>query len=731
MPSQTTLPAVTTHPLSAAQAGRILRKHAILVLACVLAVTVAAVFWTLGQTKIYRAESLLRLDPSPPRPLGQKVELVSDSGSAGWWNRREFYESEFRVMRSMRVALAVVRTMGLEADPGFLGVPAAARKNFARVSAEDAARILVSRLSVEGVRDSSLAHIRYEDSDPKRARAVLNTVVRIYLAQNLEQSSTISTSALDWLNGQLDHLKVDLEQSEVALNDFRQKNNVLSLSLEDRHNIISAQLEQLAKELTSLAIKRSELASQNAELEKLKIDEPLRADATKLLQSVVLSTLRTQYADQSRSYAEATATLGDNHPKVLEAKARLETTARNILLEIANIRGAAGRDLRAVDKQIGELRKRDEELQKQAHELQGFEITYNRLNRAKVNNEKIYAMVLERTRETDLTRMMNFNNIRVVDEALEPRVPVRPNVPMNVALGAALGLLLGVGLAVLRDFTDRSIKTPSDVEAFGVSCLGLIPVIDEVGKLRRDSAAARAELGKRDLHVAADPLGAVAEAVRMVRTNLTFMSPDRPYRLLLVTSALPEEGKTTVACSLATVLAQNGHRVLIVDSDLRRPRLHRTFRVPNDVGLSLAITGNVPLEECIHETDIDNVYVLPSGPIPPNPSELLQSERFRDLLRELSSKFDRVIFDSPPILPVTDAAVISQAVDGTVIVARAFRTNRIAVRQAVKQLLDVNGGIVGLVLNDVDFAKGEYGRYSEYYYQYKYGYYHERDKDAA
>ncbi|MGZ3476437.1 MAG: GNVR domain-containing protein [Polyangiales bacterium] len=566
--------------MTRANVGRLLRKHGSLVVACVLAVVAVTFFWTLGQPRIYRSEALLRFDPNPPKPLGNRVELVSDSTS--WWNRREFYETELRVVRSTRVSSATVRQLGLQADSGFMG----AKGPIKPIPILDAAHVLSGRLSVEPVKDSSLVYIRYEDYDPGRAQRVLATHVRIYLDQNLEQTTALSTTALEWLNDQLGSLKDDLEKSERALSDFRLKNNVLSLSLEDRHNLITTQLESVIKEITTLEIRRIELAARSSELNAAKQEDPLSATTPDLLSNEILTSYRTAYGSYLKDIAELSTMLGDNHPKVLALRAKLDATKTSIENEVKNIKTAAASELRSVDKRLAELHRKDDELQKQAHELQQFEVPFNQLTRTKNYSEKIYGLVLERARETNLTRMMNFNNVRVVEDASLPGSHYRPQLSQNVGIGAILGLVLGLALAAARELSDQSLRTPNEVETMlNVTCLGFVPEIADTDLPPRGEG----ESDVRDTFVAHRPDSPIAEAVRVIRTNLTFMAPDRPYRTVVVTSALPEEGKTTVSCSLALTLAQSGLRVVLVDSDLRRPRLHRTFGMSNDVGVTLAV----------------------------------------------------------------------------------------------------------------------------------------------
>jgi capsular exopolysaccharide synthesis family protein len=273
-----------------------------------------------------------------------------------------------------------------------------------------------------------------------------------------------------------------------------------------------------------------------------------------------------------------------------------------------------------------------------------------------------------------------------------------------------LGLFGGIGLAFLLETLDTSISTRDEIEErLGLPFLGIVPRI-QPGKAEPD----------RDLFVHSNPKSPAAECLRSIRTNLLFMSPDKPLRTILVTSSGPSEGKTTTAISLAQIMADGGSRVLLVDADMRRPRVHQIFRLSKESGLSSLILGEGSLDEVIHSTPIPNLSVLPCGPIPPNPSELLHTGAFGNLLSTLATRYDRIIIDSPPAGVVSDAVVISTQVDGTALIVKGGRTSRDAAVRTVRALRDVNAQLLGAVLNDLDLEDQRYGQYYQYY---RYGYY--------
>ncbi|MEQ9324922.1 MAG: polysaccharide biosynthesis tyrosine autokinase, partial [Polyangiaceae bacterium] len=331
-----------------------------------------------------------------------------------------------------------------------------------------------------------------------------------------------------------------------------------------------------------------------------------------------------------------------------------------------------------------------------------------------------------RTKEADLSRMLRVNNISIVDRPLVPTAPVSPNVPLNLALGVFLGIILGIGIAFLRGLMDRTLKSPEDVkQELNVTFLGLLPQFGKSsdspygGKTRHRGR--RIMEGPTELVVHHAPTSGVAEAARAIRTNLMFMNPDDPARTLLVTSAGPSEGKTTVATCIAVAMAQAGQRVLLIDCDLRRPRIRSVFGIPTGSGVT-SVLLDTEFAEAVRETEVPGLHVMTSGPVPPNPAELFHTGRFKKLLDEASRRFDRVIIDSPPVAAVTDATILSTLVDGALLVVRAGKTRKDVGRHALRSIQGVGGKLAGVVLNAMDVSRSSYG-YAPYYYYAKDSYY--------
>lgn len=704
------------------------RKHWVMIAIVSTAVAFAFAFYTLGQTKIYEAEATLLFDPQPPRPLGNQVQGVVDVGGE-YWNNKEYYKTQIWVIQSQRVASQVVSELGLNKDRAFIeNLKPGSSSNGSEVALNDAAKILRARLSVETVRDSRLAVVRYQDADPSRAQRILTALIDTYAQNNLDDAQAAMNSAAEWLGGQIDSLKGQLESSEMALHDYKKQKNILSVSMDDQSNMLRGEMQQLNGALTSVQTRCQEISARRKELRKINPAEPSNIPSTELLSSPLLQQLRGQYLDAASARQVLLASgKGEEHPQVTAAQAKIDAARNALMAEVQNVQRAIDHEYNVATSEMGGLQGLLEGAKQRALDLNLLEIEYNRLRRSKDNNEKLFGVVTERSKENDLTRMLRINNIRVADRPLLPKRPVSPNVPLNIASGIAVGLALGLAAAIGREQMDRSIKTPDDVEReLGLTFLGLLPSVQGAdagptyGKRSRRKRSVDPDalpVTAPELIVHERPTSGVAEAARALRTNILFMSPDRQFRTLLVTSAAPSEGKTTVACCIAIAMAQAGRKVALFDCDMRRPRVHRVFGKTNDVGITTALIEPDSIDEIIRPTQIPNLSIVTTGPLPPNPAEILHSEAFHKLLRTLSERFDHVVIDSPPVAPVTDAAILSTRVDATILVVRAFQTSKELARRAVRSLRDVGIRNVGTVLNAVDFERREYGYYQYYYYR--------------
>lgn len=697
---------------------RALRKSWHLVLASVFAMGIASVLYTKSLPKVYEAQALIEFVPDVIRPLGGK-----DDSSRFWGmliDNREYYETQYNLMTSDLVLSQIVRDLSLQSDAEFVG-----RKMSEPMALEDAVALLRDRVRVEPLRSSRLVYVRCEDTNPTLAVKICDAVAKGYVRQNRDKQLRGTSEAAEWLSGQLDHFKGELETNENQLHEFKKSNDLPSSSPDEVSKMIRLEMQHYDEALSRTRTRRQELMARQAELSKVSSETPDQLPASELLGNSFLSTLRTQYQAGIRERRELIAEgKGENHQAVRRADEKIAAAKRDLMEEIRNIQGSVARDVSVISRQEGGEVTLYEAARKKAVDLNLKELEYHRIDRQRVQNEKLYGVLLDQLKEADLARMMNVETVRVVDHPVTPKSPIRPKLPANAGVGLALGLLLGIGIAIAREQLDSSIKAPEDVEEhLGLSFLGVFPQVGSTPRKIKGGAKPRRIVSEKlapELLIHEKPLSPLAESARAVRTNLLFMNPDSPPKVILVSSAAPAEGKTTVACSIAITMAQSGKRVCLVDCDLRRPRLHRIFGRAGDSGVTSVILGEASVKEVALPTIVDNLFCIPSGPLPPNPAEVLHSERFKEFLDMVADHFDQVIIDSPPVAAVADAAVMSTLVDGVVFVVRAFSTARALVQHGLRSLLDVDAPIFGVVLNAVDLEK--HHTYYQYYYYKREGY---------
>jgi capsular exopolysaccharide synthesis family protein len=679
-------------------------------------------FWTLKQPKVFEAVTTIAYDPNPSQPLGSRVEDVG-SPTSTFLMTREFFETQNRIIASRTVAERVVRRLGLHRDRAFMESNRGRARGVATSDVVTAAAYLQDMLSVEPVKDTRLVNLRVRDSNPERARLIADTLADCYIEKTMEDRLGSTVAALEWLSAQLDSLREQLEASELSLHEFKKENNVLSVSLEDRQNLVSAEMQALNAALTEARMKRIRLAARAAQLRVAVASDPLAAVSTAITENESIAALRAALRSKRAERHGLEVRYGDAHPKIVSLDAEIATLEGQVRSESQAMLAGAQADLAEAAQVETGLRRALEEANRAGLELNLREIEYGRLNRERESKAKVYDLLLERTAETDLTRMLRVTHVRIVDRALVPTTPVSPRFSTNVAGGVGAGLALGVLLAFGLARLDRRLRSSEEIERLGAAVLGILPSF--APRKRREAESG----SSRDLFVLQEPKSAAAECIRTVRTNLAFMSAESPIRSLVVTSGSPAEGKTTVCISLAIALAQSGKKVLLVDTDLRRPRIHKAFEIDNTRGTTSILVGDASLSEVVRKTPLATLDVLPSGPIPPNPAELLHSGHFHTMLREMLDHYDRVVFDSPPLGAVIDAAVLAPQLDGAVVVVKSESTMRDSLSSTLKQLRDVGAVTRGVVVNDVDLQSRTYGyaRSAYYYYYHREGYYGSTD----
>ena len=445
--------------------------------------------------------------------------------------------------------------------------------------------------------------------------------------------------------------------------------------------------------------------------------------------SQVIRDLKLEYIKTKQECSDLIGRFGPNHPEVVTVRARLEAVAEKMQQEMVSILAVTKVQLGRTEKQEEDLKRELEEQEARVREFSRLAVQYSVLNNSYETLNKTYDAIVKRVEEIEIQMAAGSkdDNIFIITRPSVPVKPARPRKALSLVIAAFLGLVGGVGLCFFIDYLDTTIKTKADAES-----ILRLPVIGYVPAIREGDVAKSAKGAHRSVELLAldKPRSAVAEAFRSVRTALAFSGTDGSLKHFLVTSSSPKEGKTLVSVNLAVTMAQSGKKVLLVDADMRKPRVHKVFRLPAAPGLSnlLVREGVSSTEEAIQSIkDVENLSFLPCGPIPPNPAELLSSVRMRELLKEFDALFDVVIFDTPPVINVTDSVILSQYVHGAIMVVRSFSTQREFARRAKELLTQSQGKVLGVVLNNVDIPRGGYYSYDSYYYYQQYYYYYSDD----
>ena len=723
----------SVHPYFAEQQNpilhywHILRKRKWVVLATFAIVFALSVIATLNTTRLYQATSKVAIFPENPNFLGFK-DMENSSPD---YEYEATLETHVAILRSDALALKVIEAMRLYQDPRFTTVKQVLPDSSMLGSSmqpdpAQAAGLLGAfrgGLIVQLVPSSRLIQVRYTHPDPRFATEITNTLVKTFIEENFRTKYNSVTQTSEWLSRELADLQLKVQTAEEKLVRYQKDHSILGV--DEKQNIVTAKLDELNKELTAAQMDRIQ---KEADYKLAMAADPTSfTKATPEGKGVLLDKLREKEAELDTQYAQATTQFGSGYPKVTELSNQLKQVREAIEAEKTKMRDRLRDEYLAALQRENLLASAFDQQKQEANHLNESAIEYSVLKRDAETNRQLYQDLLQKLKEAGVSAGLQSSNIRVVDIARTPTYPITPNVRRDLVLGLLLGLSLGIGLALVLESFDTTVRNMDELSAIStLPALGTIPLqLANNDVLRKRLTSSSLDIEKAGLPALVTyerPKSEAAEAYRALRTSILLSSFGAPPKVILITSAMPQEGKTTISANSALVLAQRGSRVLLVDADLRRPGIEKLFGLRSRGGLSTLISGSDRVEDVVLPfPEVPNLWILPAGPIPPQPAELLGSSVMKDHMARWRNEFDHVIIDTPPCLSVTDAVLLSPEADRVILVARAGQTTKPALRRACDLLLQVNARVMGIVLNafNIHSAHGYYyygGRYSNYYY---------------
>jgi len=728
---------------------RVLQKRKWMIVALILIPVIFTLIQSFTTRPIYRGTATLQINVDNP----QIVDLKEVFAINMW--ATDYYLTQYKVLESHTLAKRVIQKMKLWEHPEFLSPPpspfekwkASVRstllnsiRSFFSFSAskpqlspkspldseqkpsEDDGEVpfvgqFLSRLKVEPIKESRLVKVHFDSYSPELSNRVPNVLAREYIQMNLEARLDTKEQAKEWLTKQLDELRSRVESSDEALQKFGSEHDILSL--DDKENITLNRLNELNE---ALAKAESERMAKEALYKQMASEKGFKAVALpSILENKLIQELKQNYIQLETQHTRLSETFKPNHPEIIRLKNQMETVQKSLDLETAKIIAGIKNEYESSLRKESLIRNAFTEQKRQAMAMQQKSIQYNILKREAETNKDLYKNLLQRVKEIGISAGFNGTNIQIMDYAEKPKGPYNPYQRRNILLAAMIGLFLGVGCAFSLEYFDNTVKTPEEVEQrYQLPSLGSVPEISCEKKAQLTGRkSSSGPLLPVELVMCNQPRSIPAEAYRNIRTSILLSFSERPPQRILVTSPSPLQGKTTTLINTAVSLSQTGARVLIIDGDMRKPRIHKLFGDRNRIGLSDCLSGGSELTSVIRKSEIKNVYYIPAGSIPPNPSELLGSALFKETIQVLAERFDHILIDAPPVLGFADSILLSSTVDGVILVILSGKTQRAVLQRARDSLLHANAKILGVVINRVNIQQSGYGDYySSYHYYY-------------
>lgn len=726
---------------------RVLYRGRWIILASFLGVLIVTAIFTFTADPVYQAKAKILVDSQ-----GAMQQAIFD---VNYLNPQSTaIANQVEILKSRTLAERVV--LALEAAPY--------RDSLEIFQPDPGGNYMVLRKQVDWIidhmeivpkTDTDVIEIVFSAGSAFEAAEISNVIARTFRSLNKEFSLTEFKDLRQFLEFQLNKKSEELKKSEEQLRTYRENQKLVSLDESTKELISKLAETQAAMEATQVELESTQEQKRNLEKQLDERRQSLASEVTQISSPLLLE-LQQEYArmvSEKVKYESLIAQEKTIDPKVyelelhnqtnrikavqtrlLEEAQRIATTsmvsdplqiAQQLITSILQLET----NIKGYGAKINTLRDIVAQYEGELEKLPGQGLELARLERQVSVDQNIYVLLTEKLEETKITEAGQKETVRVVDNAIEPEIPISPKKRLNLLLGAIIGLGLGIGLTFLIEFFDDSIKNPDVLEKMGFPILAIIPEISSkevvTKKFSTNGGGPHEAENDKDMfrlitHL--DPKSPISEAYRTLRTNIQFQKLRNKESCLMVTSSAPKEGKSTTIANLAITMAQMGSKTLLVDTDLRRPVIHTVFSLNKDKGITNYLMGKMTFNEIVKPTIVDNLSVITSGPLPPNPSEMLSSEEMNDFIELCRTNFDVVLFDSPPVIAVTDAAILSTKLDGVILVIKAHQTQRTAVARAKNLLDNVNANIVGCLLNSVNVERA-YGAYYHYYYYHYYSYY--------
>ena len=704
---------------------RALLRYQWIALAVFGVVLAGAGLHTYSETPLYRAGARILIELEDERSLA--VEGVGGVANSEYsLDPEPYFQTQYRILTGRELARRAVNTLDREMLPEFNGAAAPSQgiwwlrdrlRAFAgrqlrwlrgapeplppatgALAVEPAADLITARVSVVPVKASRLVDVYFVSSDARTAAVVANALVDQYVRQNLEIRQQSMGKSLEWLIEELARQQTTVESSERAMAEYRAAQQTTALN--DPQNIVTSRLNQLNDAATRARTVRAQKESLLRQIETL--GEGAADSIPAISTNTYIQSIKARLADLQRQRALLTERYGEKHPEMVSLAASIQDVTQQLTAETAKAVDTIRHEYESAVLEERTLAKALSDQQSVATDLDRRGVAYTMLERQAASNRQLYETLLQREKELQVLANSRGNNVRIVERAAIPTAAATPDVARSLMLGVLVALFAAFGVVFVLDYLDDTIKAAEDLtRKLGLPCLGLVPALRQPADHPLLSAGRSGEFG---------------EAIRSLRTSVTFSHAAAGPGSLMVTSAQPLEGKTTTACNLAVALAFGGAKVLLVDADMRRPSVHAAFGLTTTHGLGDVLAGRASLHETVTRVQTPSLWILPAGTPPPNPSELLSSTVMDSLAQQLrEGPFDWVVVDTPPVLAVTDAALLAKHATGVVFVLGASMTRRRAAERAIEMLAIGGPRILGAVLNRVAHTPEAYYSYEKYH----------------